>query len=338
MTLYATRTITYGEPIRAPYGWLYWYQPSAYDKGLMQKAFDGYLNDIARDEDTATAWAFALHVDRTVQLSHIWNQLHIQIPAPHSTTDNISSQTSDSSAYSNYSPHAPLTATTHVRIKHSCTDTPLAITHSLFHAQRTASSSTGPQPTPPPHIAPTLPIDDNPSPSKRQRPPLPDPKEDLDTDPHPANTRLPRYKPTRPERKRTDHPTPAPATHPPPPRLPNRPSLPNPKLPLPQPTRNPQTSRKRLLPQSPSPYFEYTYIPATLPPPHEGPKPSLALTLLHAPADQTRSGNRRTHQHARDTRPRSDTEEMDTTPATTRSNSDTDSACTPMAFMPLRDR
>ena len=71
MTLFAIRTITRGEPIRAPYGWMYWYQPYSYDKVLMQKAFDGYLNDIARDEDTITAWAFALHVDRTEQLSHI---------------------------------------------------------------------------------------------------------------------------------------------------------------------------------------------------------------------------------------------------------------------------
>ena len=59
-------------PIRAPYGWQYWYCPKNFSKVLMQTAFVGYLEDIAADEDEDLAWAFASATDYQELLITKW--------------------------------------------------------------------------------------------------------------------------------------------------------------------------------------------------------------------------------------------------------------------------
>ena len=119
---------------------MYWYRPLPYPKLLMQKAFEGYLNDIARDEDITTAWAFALHVDLTEPFAASWTLQHIHATVPPAPTDNMSSQASNSSTYPNYISHVPQIATTQVRVKHCWNDTPTTITHHHFHAQRNTAA------------------------------------------------------------------------------------------------------------------------------------------------------------------------------------------------------
>ena len=64
LALVATTTIKRGEPIRACYGWEYWFDPSLFTKALMTKAFRGYINYIKDDDEEAPkAWAYATHVD-----------------------------------------------------------------------------------------------------------------------------------------------------------------------------------------------------------------------------------------------------------------------------------
>ena len=82
MSLVAMRDIIRGKPIRATYGWIYWFQPRLFTAQLMQKAFDGYLNDIARDEDAANAWAYAELIGRTEHLQTAWATLHRHVSIP----------------------------------------------------------------------------------------------------------------------------------------------------------------------------------------------------------------------------------------------------------------
>ena len=63
LALIAITTIRKGMPIRAPYGWQYWYCPGNFPKELMQKAFRGYLEEIAADDNEELAWAFATATD-----------------------------------------------------------------------------------------------------------------------------------------------------------------------------------------------------------------------------------------------------------------------------------
>ena len=53
LALVATKTIRRGMPIRACYGWEYWFQPSLFTKALMTKAFRGYINYIKDDDEEA---------------------------------------------------------------------------------------------------------------------------------------------------------------------------------------------------------------------------------------------------------------------------------------------
>ena len=55
LALVAIDTIRKGIPIRAPYGWQYWYCSRNFSTELMRKAFVGYLEDIAADEDEELA-------------------------------------------------------------------------------------------------------------------------------------------------------------------------------------------------------------------------------------------------------------------------------------------
>ena len=59
LALVAITTILQGMPIRAPYGWQYWYSPENFPKELMQKAFVAYIDDVAADENEELAWAYA---------------------------------------------------------------------------------------------------------------------------------------------------------------------------------------------------------------------------------------------------------------------------------------
>ena len=53
LALVAITTIKRGEPIRACYGWEYWFDPNLFTKALMTKAFRGYINYIKDDDDEA---------------------------------------------------------------------------------------------------------------------------------------------------------------------------------------------------------------------------------------------------------------------------------------------
>jgi hypothetical protein len=59
LALVATREIRQGQPIRARYGWQYWYQPNILDIRSMRRAFLGYLHVIAIDPNHKLAMEFA---------------------------------------------------------------------------------------------------------------------------------------------------------------------------------------------------------------------------------------------------------------------------------------
>ena len=59
MALVATGTIKKGMPIRATYGWEYWYQPGDVPLALMRQAFIGYIDRIAWSPKRTKAWEFA---------------------------------------------------------------------------------------------------------------------------------------------------------------------------------------------------------------------------------------------------------------------------------------
>jgi hypothetical protein len=60
-------------PIRACYGWEYWFQPSLFTKALMTKAFRGYINYIKDDDEEALkAWEFATYVSCEDLLLTAW--------------------------------------------------------------------------------------------------------------------------------------------------------------------------------------------------------------------------------------------------------------------------
>ena len=73
LALVATETIQRGTPIRALYGWSYWYQPALHSIEIMKKAFAGYLPLITADDDEDTAWSFASSVGCTAALLEAWN-------------------------------------------------------------------------------------------------------------------------------------------------------------------------------------------------------------------------------------------------------------------------
>ena len=62
LALVATREIRQGQPIRARYGWQYWYQPTVLDIHSMRRPFLGYLHVIATDPNHKLAMDFATHV------------------------------------------------------------------------------------------------------------------------------------------------------------------------------------------------------------------------------------------------------------------------------------
>ena len=72
LALVATDSITRGMPIRAPYGWEYWYQPERFTIELMQKAFTGYLGEISHSKHTKLAWDFATLVAGQEALLQQW--------------------------------------------------------------------------------------------------------------------------------------------------------------------------------------------------------------------------------------------------------------------------
>ena len=73
LALVATKEILRGTPIRACYGWEYWFQPNLFPIDLMTKAFRGYINYIKDDDDAKKAWDFAAHVALEQLLLDSWN-------------------------------------------------------------------------------------------------------------------------------------------------------------------------------------------------------------------------------------------------------------------------
>jgi len=73
LSLVATRAIKQGEPIRACYGWEYWYEPNLFTKVLMRQAFEGYIHYIRDDEEVQKAWAYAKMVGAEELLLAAWN-------------------------------------------------------------------------------------------------------------------------------------------------------------------------------------------------------------------------------------------------------------------------
>ena len=74
MALVATSTIKQGMPIRAPYGWEYWYQPGIVPLEVMQQAFKGYLDRIAWSSKHNKAWEFARVVGGEEALLAKWGE------------------------------------------------------------------------------------------------------------------------------------------------------------------------------------------------------------------------------------------------------------------------
>ena len=150
ISLVATRNITRHSPIRAPYGWEYWFQPRLFTTQLMQKAFDGYLNDIARDDDTSTAYAFAQLTDRTELLLAAWSQLHRKVRLPQVSTGTTNSQDSILSTASSSHGFPPPQAHTHVRVKTSWKAEITSLTHNQFSLQYALQDPTREPPSAPP--------------------------------------------------------------------------------------------------------------------------------------------------------------------------------------------
>ena len=73
LSLVATRAIKHGEPIRACYGWEYWYEPNLFTKVLMRQAFEGYIHYIRDAEEVQKAWAYAELVGAEELLLVAWN-------------------------------------------------------------------------------------------------------------------------------------------------------------------------------------------------------------------------------------------------------------------------
>ena len=85
LALVATKRIVRGMPIRAPYGWEYWFQPLHFPPELMRKAFEGYLGHIAEDSRYADAWKFACTVGCEQVLLEAWEGVRKhELPSPDS--------------------------------------------------------------------------------------------------------------------------------------------------------------------------------------------------------------------------------------------------------------
>ena len=85
LALVATKRIVRGMPIRAPYGWEYWFQPLHFPPELMRKAFEGYLGHIAEDSRYADAWKFACTVECEQVLLEAWEGVRKhELPSPDS--------------------------------------------------------------------------------------------------------------------------------------------------------------------------------------------------------------------------------------------------------------
>jgi hypothetical protein len=83
LALVATEEILRGMPIRACYGWEYWFQPDLFPKDLMKKAFRGYINYIKDDDDAQKAWDFAEHVALQDLLLTAWEGVRRDLlPSP----------------------------------------------------------------------------------------------------------------------------------------------------------------------------------------------------------------------------------------------------------------
>ena len=95
MALVATSTIKQGMPIRAPYGWEFWYQPGVVPRELMQHAFKGYLDRIAWSSKRTKAWEFAKAVGGEAALLAKWGgrRLHEEVPVE----DQVSTSMDESS-------------------------------------------------------------------------------------------------------------------------------------------------------------------------------------------------------------------------------------------------
>ena len=82
LALIAISDITLGQPIRARYGWEYWFQPATIDIRSMRLAFLGYLDSIATSDNHILAMQFATHVGHVEALMIKWNHI-----PKHLTTD-----------------------------------------------------------------------------------------------------------------------------------------------------------------------------------------------------------------------------------------------------------
>ena len=96
LALIAKKPIKRGMPIRACYGWEYWYQPELFPKALMRKAFEGYLvhgclDCTASDANPSWTWAFATEVECEDALLYRWNGVrkHELYTAPTDTAQEV---------------------------------------------------------------------------------------------------------------------------------------------------------------------------------------------------------------------------------------------------------
>ena len=85
LALVARKDIAFGMPIRARYGWEYWYQPDTHDMLSMQRAYRGYLEVIANDPDHALAMQFATAIGYGDDLLARWGGIPRHLSQPTTT-------------------------------------------------------------------------------------------------------------------------------------------------------------------------------------------------------------------------------------------------------------
>jgi len=105
MALVATSTIKKRMPIRAAYGWEYWYQPGDVPLELMQQAFKGYLDRIACSFKCTKAWQFARAVGGEATLLVKWGgqRLHEEVPEAEQVSTSIDESSSNNTHDESYS-------------------------------------------------------------------------------------------------------------------------------------------------------------------------------------------------------------------------------------------
>ena len=97
MALVATCTIKKGMPIRATYGWEYWYQPGDVPLALMRQAFIEYIDRIAWSPKRTKAWEFARTVGGEAALLEKWGgrRLHEEVPEEEQVSTSMDESSSD---------------------------------------------------------------------------------------------------------------------------------------------------------------------------------------------------------------------------------------------------